>query len=164
MKILGIDPGLEATGIALIEFDFSNLKVLLLDTLYTNDKYSLPEKFALIFNYIKNIVTSYSPDWMVIEEVFTQKYPFSATKIAQVQAILFLIAGLYNIPVKTYHPTEVKKAITGSGRANKEDIKNIVLSLFPVGGKDLSDHAIDALSLAYLLTIEMGNTGMFNVV
>jgi len=164
MKILGVDPGLEATGIALVEFNASKLEIKFGDTIYTDFKASLPEKLAFIYNYIKNITSFYFPDWIVVEDVFTKRYPFSATKIAQVQAVVFLIAGLLNIPVKTYHPTEIKKAIAGNGRANKEEVAKAVSTLFSIKNEKLSEHVIDALALIYYFIIELEKTGIFNVV
>jgi len=160
MRILGIDPGINNLAFALLEVKNETYQLKDWQTLNTKNQKNIPEKLAYIFNKLKEIVEDFKPDIMGIEETFAKTYPRAGSRLAQAQAIALLVAGLYNIPVKTYHPTEIKKILTKYGRAEKKDISHI-LNLFLKENIINSDfglksdsHKMDALAIALTLALE----------
>ncbi|RKX61938.1 MAG: hypothetical protein DRP34_04965 [Thermodesulfobacteriota bacterium] len=161
MKILGIDPGIHNLAFALLEIKNSSYELKDWQTFNTKNCKTTVEKLTYLFNKLKETVERLKPDIIGIEEIFAKTYPKAGTKLAQAQAIALLIAGLYNIPVKTYHPLEIKKFFTQYGRAKKEEISHI-LNLFlkekivkPKFELKPDSHKMDALAVALILALEL---------
>ncbi len=161
MKILGIDPGLNTFGCALLEIKEDLCKLKDWQSFNTKRLKTLTEKLLYIYNQLNIIIEKYEPNYIALEEVFVKAYPTSSAKLAQAQAVVLLVAGLKQIPVKLYHPSEVKKAFTRSGKAKKEEIarmfklffKNNLIESQTLEKED--DHKVDALALALLLALEI---------
>ncbi|PMP67331.1 MAG: hypothetical protein C0190_03505 [Thermodesulfobacterium geofontis] len=161
MKILGIDPGLNNLAFALLEVKNSSYKLKDWETLNTKNCKNLIEKLTYLFNHLKEVVEKFRPDIIGIEETFAKTYSKAGSRLAQAQAIALLVAGLYNIPVKIYHPSEIKKFFTQYGKAEKNDISHI-LNLFLKEKIITSEfelkpdsHKIDALAIALALALEL---------
>lgn len=161
MKILGIDPGLNNLAFALLEIKNGSYELKGWDTLTTKNYKNLTEKLAYLFNHLREVVEKFRPDIIGIEETFAKTYSKAGSRLAQAQAIALLVAGLYNIPVKIYHPSEIKKFFTQYGRAGKKDISHI-LNLFLKEKIVISEfelkpdyHKIDALAIALVLALEL---------
>ncbi len=161
MKILGIDPGINNFAFAFLEVEDGFYKLRNWETINTNKQKNISEKLACIFSRLKETVENFCPDIMGIEEIFVNRYPRGGSKLAQAQAIALLVAGLYNIPVKLYHPTEIKKFFTQYGKAKKEDLFHIFSLFFkekviePNIELNCDSHKIDALAIALILAMEL---------
>ncbi|HAA84020.1 MULTISPECIES: crossover junction endodeoxyribonuclease RuvC [Thermodesulfobacterium] len=165
MKILGIDPGLNHLGYACVEKSQQRFKVLTWGTISPPPTLSLPQKLALIFESLKNIINKISPDYLALEEVYTRGVGNATLKLSQAQALVLLLCGLYNLRFKTFAPKEIKKFLTQNGNAEKQDmvsqiqwlIKHGVLSFVEDFEEDgLDSHKVDALAVALLLGFELG--------
>jgi crossover junction endodeoxyribonuclease RuvC len=161
MKILGIDPGINNLAFALLEVENGSYKLRDWKTISTKKQRTLSEKLVYIFDSLKETVENFRPDIIGVEETFAKVYPRAGSRIAQAQAIALLVAGLYNIPVKTCHPTEIKKFFTQYGRAGKKDISH-VLNLFLKENLISSElnsepdsHKMDALAITLILALEL---------
>lgn len=161
MKILGIDPGINNLAFALLEIKNGYYELKNWETFNTRCCKNLVEKLTYLFNNLKEIVEKFKPDIIGIEETFAKPYSKAGSRLAQAQAIALLVAGLYNIPVKIYHPSEIKKFFTQYGKAKKKDISHI-LDLF-LKEKIINSefelnpdsHKIDALAIALILALEL---------
>lgn len=86
---------------------------------------------------------------MILEDVFVvERFPMAAMKLGEVRGIIRLAAKNMSIPISEMKPTEVKSALTGSGRAGKEQIKRVVRRILHIEDKIKSDHISDAMALA----------------
>jgi crossover junction endodeoxyribonuclease RuvC len=164
MRIIGIDPGLSELGYAVVEKEDNKFRVLSIGSIRQSDpKEPLSLKLSGLFLKLERFLKEYRPELIAVEEVFSQTYPSATTKLAQAQALVFLLAGLYKITVETFNPLEVKNFLTGNGRANKKEIFKI-LSLMTESGEIegvskkelLNSHASDALAIAIVCFMKRG--------
>ncbi len=146
MIILGIDPGSRLMGYGLIQKDGSKLIYLHSGTIDINDML-MSKKLEEIYIIISNIIDEYKPDLLSIESVFYAKNVQSTIKLAHARAIPILIAQINKIPVYQFTPLEVKQSVVGYGRAEKQQVQEMVKILLKLDKKAPAD-ASDALALA----------------
>lgn len=149
MKAIGIDPGLAMTGFGVVEaLDYGG-KACEWGAIRTRSHYPLPFRLKTIYDSLKGIIERWKPDFLVLEEVFVlNQYPKAAIQLGEVRGIIYLMAQEGGIPVIEVRPTEVKYALTGSGRADKEQMKRAVRQILRIEKPIRSSHAGDALALA----------------
>ena len=147
MIVLGVDPGLLKTGWGVVKMENNNLIYVNSGTIFTNNKLSMELRLKNIFTNLDNIIKEYKPDCFAIEETFVNNNPISSLKLGYVRGVAMLSAGVNNIKVYEYLPNAVKKAITGVGKASKEQMVMMIKCLLPKSNTQTEDEA-DALSLA----------------
>lgn len=108
----------------------------------------LPERLLALRAEFIRLLDAHKPDRVAIEQVFAQQNLSSVMGVAQASAIAMVEAATRGIPVDMHTPSEVKAAITGSGRANKAQVASMVRHLLPIGDEKLLPDATDALALA----------------
>ena len=147
MIILGIDPGLRTTGFGVIEKQGARLRYIASGTIRTGSETALPPRLKLIFAGIAEIIRTYQPDCAAIEKVFVNVNPQSTLLLGQARgaAITALVGG--DLDVAEYTALQVKQAVTGSGKAAKEQVQDMVARLLLLPGLPGSD-AADALGVA----------------
>jgi len=142
MRVLGVDPGSRATGYGIIE----GQEVLSWGVIRP-EKGPLPQRLLSIFRTLQEIIVTFAPQEVALEEVLPEAYPHAALKLGQAQGAAILAAAQAGLPVFLYHPLEVKKALTGYGNASKEQTSYMVRQM--LGLKEpLPLDASDALSVA----------------
>lgn len=148
-KILGIDPGLTRCGIGIIELSKSR-KVSLVDVLVlTSAKESeLDARIGVIGKELETLIKRHRPDVVAIERVFSQQNLSSVMGTAQISGVAIFLAAKYKIPIAMHTPTEVKAAVTGSGRAGKAQVGLMVASLLGLKEVPKPADAADALAIA----------------
>ncbi|MCH9811788.1 crossover junction endodeoxyribonuclease RuvC [bacterium] len=146
MIILGIDPGTVRTGWGVIKLEGNSYTLLGYGVISTKAKH-LSEKYLEIFEGLEKVIASYRPDCISIETQFVSKNPASTIKIGMARGTALLAGARASLPIYEYAPTRAKKALTGSGRAQKEDIQKMI-GLLLSSKKDIPHDAADALSLA----------------
>ncbi|MCX7995367.1 MAG: crossover junction endodeoxyribonuclease RuvC [candidate division WOR-3 bacterium] len=144
MKILGLDPGLTATGYGLI---FDHKKVLF-GTIRPREKDYL-KKIYFICQHIKSIIRKYKPEIVSLEKAFFQKNVVSLIKISELRGAIIYILLQDGIPLVEYTPAQIKLATTGNGRASKRQVRFIMEKTIIKNKTRISHHAIDALAIAY---------------
>ncbi|MCJ8191471.1 crossover junction endodeoxyribonuclease RuvC [Sphingomicrobium aestuariivivum] len=147
MKILGIDPGLGTTGWGLIEAEGNRLRHLANGHLKTDPKEPLPQRLSHLASQLEAIIADHQPDGAAAEEIFVNKNPRSTLKLAQARGALLCIAASRGITVGEYAPSLVKKAVVGTGGADKDQVHAMVKVLLP-GTKVAGSDAADALAVA----------------
>ena len=147
MIILGIDPGLRTTGFGVIEKQGARLRYIASGTIKTGSETALPPRLKLIFAGIAEIIRTYQPDCAAIEKVFVNVNPQSTLLLGQARgaAITALVGG--DLDVAEYTALQVKQAVTGSGKAAKEQVQDMVARLLLLPGLPGTD-AADALGVA----------------
>lgn len=149
MKAIGIDPGLSMTGFGIVESLDRGGKACDWGAIRTDSKAPIPVRLKTIYEGLKKILQKWDPGLLVMEEVFVLKqFPKAAIRLGEVRGIIYLAAEEMKIPVLEVKPTEVKSALTGSGRADKEQIKKAIQQLLKISVSINSSHAGDALALA----------------
>jgi crossover junction endodeoxyribonuclease RuvC len=147
MIILGIDPGLRTTGFGVIEKQGSKLRYIASGTIKTGSEAALPPRLKIIFAGIAEIVRTYNPDCAAIEKVFVNVNPQSTLLLGQARgaAITALVGG--DLDVAEYTALQVKQAVTGTGKAEKAQVQDMVARLLVLPGLPGTD-AADALGVA----------------
>ena len=147
MIILGIDPALSTTGWGVVKVNGNAASFVAGGVVKTNAKDSHADRLKTIYNDIQEIISIYQPDQVAVEEVYVNDNARTSLKLGQARGISLLVPSLHNIPVFEYTPTEIKKAIVGTGRAKKEQVQHMVKTLLPTAGFVTLDTS-DALGVA----------------
>lgn len=146
-KILGIDPGLKTTGWGIITQQGSTLRYVASGTLDTRPSDLTAVRLAQLSRQMHEIVQHHKPDTAAIEDSFVNQNPMSSLKLGQARGALIAIVALAQVPVAEYPPRLVKKAVTGVGGAEKEQVMAMMRVLFPGIALKKADEA-DALAIA----------------
>ncbi|MEQ8247241.1 MAG: crossover junction endodeoxyribonuclease RuvC [Alphaproteobacteria bacterium] len=147
MILLGLDPGLRATGWGAISLDEGRLRHIANGTIRTTASASLAERLYEIFRGVVDVVERIAPNAAAIEETFVNKNPDSTLKLGQARGVAMLAPATLGIPVGEYAANLVKKTVVGTGHADKRQIQAMVSHLLPGVRIDSSDSA-DALAVA----------------
>ena len=147
MIILGLDPGLGTTGWGLIDADGNRLRHLANGQIKTSTAASLPHRLADLAGQLEALIAEQRPGTAAVEEVFVNANPQSTLKLGQARGVVIMTAARSGIDVGEYAPTLVKKAVVGTGKADKPQVHAMVLRLLP-GAKIAGPDAADALAVA----------------
>lgn len=145
MRVLGIDPGSFSTGYGIIGIE-GDLPIYLGDGVISL-KGELPQRLKRLYDGIKGVISRYRPEAIAVESPFVAKNVKSALRLGQIQAVVSLAAADSLLPLYEYSPMEVKIALTGYGRATKEQVREMVKRLLGLE-EDPSLDASDALAVA----------------
>jgi crossover junction endodeoxyribonuclease RuvC len=149
MRILGIDPGLQRTGFGVIDVEGQRLAYVASGTIATTElpRGDLPGRLKLIFEGVREVMQTYTPDCACAEIVFVNTNPQSTLLLGQARgaALAALVSG--DLPVAEYTALQMKKAIVGHGLAQKGQVQEMVKRLLALPGLPGPD-AADALGLA----------------
>lgn len=157
-RVLGVDPGLTRCGVGLIEIGAGRkLTLLSVDTLKTDAGLELADRIGSIGDRLETIIKNQKPHAIALERVFSQQNLRSVMGTAQISGVVLYLAHRYQIPVYLHTPTEVKAAVTGSGRANKAQVGNMVAKI--LGLKEVPKPADAADSLAIAICHAWKNAG-----
>jgi crossover junction endodeoxyribonuclease RuvC len=148
-KILGIDPGLTRCGVGVVELT-KGRKVSLVEVLVLESDKSaeLDARIGLIGKQLESLIKRHRPDVVAIERVFSQQNLSSVMGTAQISGVAIYLANKYSIPIAMHTPTEVKAAVTGSGKAAKAQVGLMVAQLLGLKLVPKPADAADALAIA----------------
>jgi crossover junction endodeoxyribonuclease RuvC len=145
--ILGLDPGLGATGWGLIRADGNRLAHLANGQIKTDAAAALPRRLSTLADQLEALIRDQSPEAAAVEEVFVNKNPQSTLKLGQARGVVIMIAARTGLDVGEYAPRLVKKAVVGNGNAEKAQVHAMVSRLLP-GAQIAGPDAADALAVA----------------
>jgi crossover junction endodeoxyribonuclease RuvC len=149
MIVIGIDPGLARLGYGIIEVVNGENRPVCYGCIETSGKTLSPAGRLLnIFTDVGVLLDKYQPGHLSLEKLFFQKNISSAMAVSEVRGIVLLAAEQRNIPVTEYTPNQVKQAITGSGKADKRQVQEMITRLLRLEETPRPDDAADALSIA----------------
>ncbi len=145
-RIIGIDPGSRITGFGII--DWVGNKCTYIDSgCIRLTKESLPERLQQIYQSIIQLIETYTPKEMAIENVFVARNPASALKLGHARGVA-IVAGVNNgLPIAEYSAKQVKQSVVGKGAADKNQVQHMVTVLLKLKKKPQAD-AADALAIA----------------
>ena len=146
IRILGIDPGLRATGFGILEKTGSKLTYIASGCIKTATG-ELPPRLKTILDGLAEIIGSNAPVQVAIEKVFVNVNPQSTLLLGQARGAAICAAVIHNLPVSEYTALQVKQAVVGNGHAKKEQVQEMVKRLLRLAGNPSPD-AADALACA----------------
>ncbi len=144
MKILGIDPGYDRVGIAIIE----NSILIHSECFDTSAKDKFHTRLKKIGQKINKIIKKFSPDAMAIESLFITKNQKTAMKVAEARGVISYEACLKDIPIYEYSPPQIKVAVTGHGGSDKNQVIKMIPLLLKIQLKKSLDDEYDAIAVA----------------
>ena len=146
--ILGVDPGTLVTGYALVKIGDHALEPLDFGCIVPPKRYLLSQRYHVIFQGLSHLIKTHGATEMAIETPFINKNPQSALKLGSALGCAIIAAKEHFLPVFGYSPRQVKLGITGTGKASKDDVEQILRKLLSLRSATLRPDASDALSIA----------------
>jgi crossover junction endodeoxyribonuclease RuvC len=147
MIILGLDPGLGTTGWGVIVAEGNRLSHVANGEVRTDTKAALAQRLLELSERLAAVIAEHRPEAAAVEEVFVNENPQSTLKLGQARGVVLLAAAARGIEVGEYAPTLVKKALVGTGGADKAQVRAMVQRLLP-GAAIAGPDAADALAVA----------------
>jgi crossover junction endodeoxyribonuclease RuvC len=148
-RILGVDPGLTRCGTGVIDLGKSRKTTLVyVGVIESRKEAELDARIGLIGSALESLIIEFAPDVIAIERVFSQQNLNSVMGTAQISGVAIFLAHKYQIPIAMHTPTEVKAAVTGSGRAGKAQVGVMVAKLLGLKEVPKPADAADALAIA----------------
>lgn len=150
IRILGIDPGLEITGISILDIRKGDYYPVYSDCIITKKTRPICERLEEIYTKINELIKKYCPDCLAIEEIFFNMNVKSAMAVGQARGVSILAGSINNLEIYEYTPLEVKQAIVGYGKATKKQIKYMLKVILKIEDNFFpkKDDAWDAMAIS----------------
>lgn len=148
LRILGIDPGFARLGYAVLDFDGRRFQICDFGCIETSPKTPFPERLVVIYDALNQILDQYSPEQVAIEQLFFARNTTTAIAVAEARGVAVLAGARRQLPVFQYTPVEVKSAVVGYGKADKQQVQNMTCQILGLRRIPQPDDAADALAIA----------------
>ena len=148
MIVLGIDPGTASTGYGVLEGSGSKLRLRSAGVIETRAGTPLERRLAEIHACVGDLLDDHGAEAIAIEELYFGANVRTAFAVGQARGAVLLAAGQRGVPSRSYTPQQVKAAVCGNGRADKEQVGRMVARLLGLSAPPSPDHAADALAVA----------------
>ena len=148
LRILGIDPGLATVGFSIVDVEKSGMRLVACGVISTPAHTSLSSRLDRIFEDMNDLISSFSPDVMSIEELFFNTNITTGIAVAHARGVILLSAYRAGVQVFEYTPLQVKQAVVGYGRAEKNQVIDMVRRILALPAAPKPDDAADAVALA----------------
>lgn len=149
MRILGVDPGLGATGYGLVEWKAGRAVLLEAGVIRGLSRAPTQDRLKALYDSLSEVIDEHAPDVMATEDLYS-KYgrPQTAILMGHARGVIFLAAADRGMPVFSYRPTRIKKALTGNGRATKAQVQRMVQVRLELNRIPEPEDVADALAVA----------------
>ncbi len=148
MKILGIDPGMAIVGYSLVDFDGNNCTLLSSGSIQTKKGERESSRLLEIYNDMHTIVEEFKPDAAAIEKLFFVHNQTTVMPVAHARGVILTVLEKFGVPIYEYTPMEVKKVLTGYGRADKKEVEMMVKISLNTDNLPKLDDTVDAIAIA----------------
>ena len=149
MKILGIDPGFERLGVAIVEKEKNTKETVVFSECFkTSSKLPFEDRLVLIGEEVKNIIKKYKPDVLAIETLFLTTNQKTVMHVAEARGVVLYEAANAGLKIFEASPPQIKIATTGYGKATKEQMIKMVKLLVEIDISKKSDDELDAVAIA----------------
>lgn len=149
MKIISIDLGFAILGWAVIEYVDNVITPIDFGVITTEKNENFVSRLKIIYTEIGELISLYKPEEMVTEDIFYFKNQKTVINVSQIKGVIVLAGELCGLRIYSYTPLQVKSAVTGYGRATKQQVQKMVKSLFRLEYIPKPDDVADALALGY---------------
>ncbi len=149
MRILGVDPGLNATGFGMVDIQAGKVKVLDAGSIEPNPKDLFQNRIAKVHTLLGSIIARHKPDVMVLEKLYAHhKHPITASILGHVRGVICLLAVEQNVALVELPVKRMRKALVGNGNATKQQVQAFVKRLLHMENAQITLDTSDALGLA----------------
>ncbi len=148
MRILGIDPGVAIVGFGVLDSDRGRQSLVNCGVITTPAHTQLSSRLDLIYRDMQEIIKTFQPDVMAVEELFFDKNVTTGISVAHGRGVVLLAGYQAGIPIYEYTPMQVKQAVVGYGKAEKRQVMDMVRRLLKLQAAPKPDDAADAVAVA----------------
>ncbi len=148
MIVIGIDPGTARLGYGIIAVRNRKAEPVCYGCIESGKGQTAPARLLHIYSEVAALMEEYPPAHIAVEKLFFSRNITSAMSVSEARGVILLLAEQQQIPVTEYTPNQVKQAITGSGRADKRQMQEMIKRLLSLEEIPKPDDAADALSIA----------------
>jgi len=148
LLILGVDPGTAITGFGLVQTDGWHSTAVKYGCIRTEAKTPMPERLGVIYQSLAEIFRCYQPDMFAIEKLFFASNANSAMQVGEARGVAILAAHHAGLEVFEYTPLQVKQAVVGYGKADKNQVQQMIKAILHLEEIPRPDDAADALAIA----------------
>lgn len=149
VRVLGIDPGLNTTGYGVLQTDVNRLEIVEAGVIRSIRSQSLEQRLQSIYDGVVDVIKSFSPDVLAIEELYSHyERPTTAILMGHARGVLCLAAAQHGLPVCHYAATQIKRMLTGNGRASKPQVQLAVTRQLNLSTVPDPPDVADALAIA----------------
>lgn len=148
MRILGIDPGIAIVGYGVIDSEREKMRLVAMGASRTPTGIPVEKRVEMVYDDICEIIDTYKPDCMAVEELFFNTNQKTAIAVAQARGVILLSAIKKNVDFFEYTPLQVKQSVVGYGRAEKAQVMEMVKIMLSLEKVPKLDDTADALALA----------------
>ena len=146
--ILGVDPGTAITGYGFICADTDPIQMVAYGAITTPSDWEMPRRLAHIYRELADVIAQHRPTDAVVEKLFFSKNVRTALSVGQARGVALLAAEQAQLAIHEYTPLQIKQAVVGYGRADKNQIQQMVKMLLQLDFVPQPDDAADALAVA----------------
>lgn len=155
MKILGIDPGLQVCGYAVVQARLLDTKLIEAGVFRTNGKAELAERLCQIAEDIGQVLETHQPDVVAVEQLYAHyKHPRTAILMGHARGVILQKATEAGAMVKDYAATRIKKSLTGNGRATKNQMQRAIQTVLALADPPEPPDVADAIAIALCCATE----------
>lgn len=149
MRILGIDPGLKATGYGFIDCSKGVVKLIETGTIEPKQKDLIQDRLNKIYIILDDLLKQHKPEVMVIEKLYSHHiHPMTSSILGHVRGVICVLCAQRNVELVEFSPKRIRKSVAGNGNASKVQVKSLVAEILGVDERKLTLDASDALALA----------------
>ncbi len=150
MKIIGIDPGYERLGIAVLEKNKGEKKerVIYSDCFKTSAKIPFAERLHMLGKEVESVIEKYQPDGLAIETLFFTNNQKTAMNVAEVRGAILYLAKCAELSIQEFTPLQIKVAVAGHGQGDKRAVTDMVTKLVVIEKEIKHDDEYDAIAIA----------------
>lgn len=149
MRVLGIDPSIQSTGFGIIEYSNNTYTVISCGVIKPSRRKLFHHRINEIKSRLDELIAEFEPDEVAIENPFYAQNIKTAITLGQVRGATLVAVASHNCSLYEYSPLEIKKAVTGYGQADKNQVRIMVQTLLNIKDKKLETDTSDALAAAY---------------
>lgn len=148
MRILAIDPGFERVGIAILERKLKEKDIVVYSTCFkTSAKIQFHERLTVIGNEIEKVIKKYKPIALAIEKLYFTTNQKTVMGVSEARGVIIYSASRNGLLIFEYTPPQIKVAVTGYGKADKNMVMSMVNKLIEIKTKSNSDDELDAIAI-----------------
>ena len=148
MRVLGIDPGFDRLGVAVMDRDQKNGTLLYSACVQTDRTHSFEERLGHAGEAVRALLTTYTPTIVALERLYFNKNQRTAMKVAEMRGTVVYLAELHGCRIVEYTPQQIKVAVTGYGASDKRQVAAMVARLIPTVHQGALDDEYDAIAVA----------------
>ncbi|MBN1411695.1 MAG: crossover junction endodeoxyribonuclease RuvC [Spirochaetales bacterium] len=147
--VIGIDPGLSATGYGVIRYAGDSVEYVTHGCIKTLPGDAIEQRLLKVYTELAGVIDEYKPEEAGVETIYFAKNIQTAIPVAHCRGTILLLLAVKHVEVFEYTPLEVKKAVVGKGRAEKDQVQNMIKIIFGMKEIPRPDHASDGLAIAF---------------